>query len=173
MLELVKYPATILNLPANPVVWSVDSVTGFVEHTLHPLLDGMKEVMLKHKGIGLAAPQVGHQIQAFIMISQSRFKDQNSSIIEVINPKILESSEEYQQFNEGCLSAPNIYVEIQRPKEIFVEFQDRHGNIKQAVMTELEAVCFQHEYDHLQGIFYLSRTGRQQRNAALKMLSVK
>lgn len=167
MRSLVTYPDEndILETPTSPIM--------HFDESLHSLLDEMKDIMIRHNGIGLAAPQVGESFSVFIMLSQSRFKGNKIEVIEVINPKILESSQEYQRFDEGCLSAPNIYVEIFRPKEIFVEFQDRNGNIKQAVMIEIEAVCFQHEYDHLQGTFFLDRTSRPQRKAALKILGVK
>lgn len=163
MREIVKYPSLILFQKTHEVL-----EFGVV---LHSLLDEMKEVMIQARGIGLAANQLSDDRSLFIMKSQTKFS--NGEIIEFINPKILDKSKTYQQINEGCLSAPGILLTISRHEEIHVQYQDRYGNIKEGILNGIEAVCFQHEFDHLQGIFFIDKTSRNERRAALKILGLK
>lgn len=162
----------IVNYPALSLFQKTKEVTEF-DSSLHSLLDEMKEIMLEAKGIGLAANQIAEDKSLFIMKSQAVFKDGKGEIIEFINPKILNLSKTYQHINEGCLSTPGLFLTIPRDKEIHVQYQDRYGNIKEGILTGIEAVCFQHEFDHLQGIFFIDRASRNERRAALKILGLK
>lgn len=165
MRKLVKYPDPIL-------LQKTTEVTVF-DSNLHSLLDDMKQIMSEEKGMGLAANQVGESLSIFLMRDQSAFKGKEPEVIEFINPKALNKSEEQQFLNEGCLSATGIYLQIQRHETVHLQYQDRNGNIKEGVVTGVEAVCVQHEMDHLEGIFYFDLVSRPQRKAALKKLGLK
>lgn len=163
MRKIVKYPNPILSIKTK-------EVCNFDEH-LHSVLDEMRLIMEQEKGIGLAANQVNEDLSVFIMKSQTVLG--RGEIIEFNNPKILSTSKTYQQIDEGCLSAPGISLRIQRDKELHVQYQDRYGNIKEGILTEIEAICFQHELDHLNGIFFIDKASRNERRAALKTLGLK
>lgn len=165
MREIVAYPSSILSEQTNEVIE--------FNSDLHSLLDEMSQIMLAALGIGLAANQVGENLSLFIMKAQPAFKDGRNDVIEFINPKILDKSKTYTHINEGCLSAPGVFLSIPRHEEIHVQYQDRYGNIKEGILTGIESICFQHEFDHLQGVFFIEKTSRQQRRAALKTLGLK
>jgi peptide deformylase len=88
-----------------------------------------------------------------------------------INPEILEASEELAVYNEGCLSVPEIYAEVERPARIRARWQDLDGNIHKAEIGGMLATCLQHEMDHLEGIVFLDRISRLKRQMALKKLA--
>lgn len=120
------------------------------------LIAAMYETMSACKGVGLAAPQVGINEQIFVV-------DTGKESFAAINPKILKS-EGRDIMEEGCLSVPQILVEIKRPKIIWVEFTDEENRFVRAKLSGLPAKVFQHEYDHLQGkliLDYLSPKERQ------------
>jgi peptide deformylase len=156
-MKLVLYPDEILSKVC-------EEVTEFNEE-LHKTLDAMRDIMTKNNGIGLAANQVGIQKRFFIM------QDKKGKIWDFINPRILEQ-DGLIQINEGCLSAPGAIVQPVRAQNVTVEAQDRDGNKFTIVAEDIEAVCIQHETDHLNGIFFLSKVNRQQRRAALKKLGL-
>lgn len=158
MLTTVKYPDPILSTPCSAVV--------DFNSELHLLLDEMAKHMISEKGIGLAANQVGHSIRAFVML------DMKGKIWEFINPEIIDK-DDHQQLDEGCLSAPGVYVQVPRAGIITIKAMNRHGEEFKVVCQELEAVCAQHEIDHLDGIFFLSKTSRNQRRQALRSLGIK
>lgn len=115
------------------------------------LIATMFETMEAHKGIGLAAPQVGISEQIFVV-------DTGKETFAVFNPKILKLSGS-EIMEEGCLSIPNIHVNVKRATTVEVEFMDEDNRLIRAKLTGLTAKVFQHEYDHLQGkliIDYLS-----------------
>ncbi|MBQ3426221.1 MAG: peptide deformylase [Clostridia bacterium] len=107
------------------------------------LLDDMYDTMTKAEGVGLAAPQVG-------IIKRAVVIDIGEGRIELINPEIIESSGS-QNGSEGCLSFPGIFGEVERPMNVKVKAQDRHGNEFELEGTELLARAICHECDHLDG----------------------
>lgn len=108
----------------------------------------MLNMMTKHNGIGLAAPQIGLNIRMFVMISEHR----RQRIC--INPEILYRSEEMIADKEGCLSFPGMILKVERPKFITVRYTDLNNQIIEEEMSELKARCFAHELDHLNGICF-------------------
>lgn len=121
------------------------------------LIASMFETMRAQKGIGLAAPQVGINEQIFVV-------DTGKDSLAIINPKILRGIGQ-QPSEEGCLSIPNLHVDITRAKELEVEFWDEEGQPVRAKLSGLLAKVFQHENDHLQGkliIDYLSPADRKE-----------
>jgi peptide deformylase len=130
------------------------------------MLDEMKELMKAENGIGLAANQTGHLLRAFVMI------DQKGKLWEFVNPEIIDKDGTIQ-INEGCLSAPGVFVQVPRAQTITVKALDRNGQEFTVICQDVEAVCVQHEIDHLDGIFYLEKTSRNQRRLAMKQLGLK
>ncbi len=112
---------------------------------LHELLDDMKETMYDAEGLGLAAPQVGI-IRRVVVI------DVGEGFIELVNPEILEMSEETVRGAEGCLSFPGIYGYVTRPKTVKFKAQNRFGEWYEMEVSDLFARCVGHECNHLDGI---------------------
>ena len=124
------------------------SVTEF-DSKLHKLLDDMNETLVESGGVGLAAPQVGILRRVFLV----DVGEEESEIVEFINPEILETDGE-QYGPEGCLSVPGKYGLVKRPYFVKVKAQDRYGEWFEAEGEELIGRCFCHENDHLDGIIY-------------------
>lgn len=154
-MKLEYYPSKYLDMACDPVE--------FFDEVLHKQLDEMKKIMEEHKGLGLAANQVGLNKRMFL------FKDNKGIVHEVINPKI-KSTNGAVSISEGCLSAPDVFVSISRPEDVGFEYQDRNGEWQNALAFGLEARAVLHEYDHLDGIFFLSKVNRQIRRAAIAKL---
>jgi len=126
------------------------AVTAFDEK-LAILLDDMAETLHNAKGVGLAAPQVGILRRAIVIDIQD-----NKGVVELINPEILETSG-IQQGNEGCLSAPGEWCEVDRPAHVVVKAQDRNGGEFTITGDGLMARAMCHEIDHLDGILFTDR----------------
>lgn len=126
------------------------TVTAFDEK-LWVLLDDMAETLHNADGVGLAAPQVGILRRAVVIDIRD-----NKGIVELINPEILESSG-VQQGNEGCLSAPGEWCEVDRPAHVVVKAQDRNGGEFTITGDGLMARALCHEIDHLEGILFTDR----------------
>lgn len=142
-------------------------VTEFNEE-LHELLDTMKDIMVKCNGIGISANQVGSDKKVFIMLEQN-----SKNIIEFINPTIIEIADELLNDQEGCLSAPGIYVPITRPQGVIIDAFNRKGEPFRGVLVDIEARCALHEMEHLEGKNFLEKTNRQNRRLAYKLLGIK
>ena len=115
------------------------------------LANRMHAFMRDNDAIGLAAPQIGISRRVFVMqVGELAFN--------CFNPKILESSDELITFEEGCLSFPDEFLTITRPKTIKVQYQDHTGAEIIKVLKDIVSICFQHELDHLNGIVFHDRT---------------
>ena len=129
---------------------------------LENLTQDMLETMYDAPGIGLAAPQIGVMSQVFVM--DCAIKDEKPNPLILINPSILWHSEETSVHSEGCLSIPEQYEEVTRPKSVKVSFQNVKGVVSEMLFEGMEATCSQHEIDHLNGklfIDYLSNLKRK------------
>jgi len=147
------YPDEILRQVCEPVARVDDSV--------QQLLDDLGESMYAHQGVGLAAPQIGVSRRAVVVDVAPR--DEESQLIELVNPRVVEFSEETIDFEEGCLSLPDEAEMVTRPGRVVVEALDRRGKPFTVEAEGLLAVALQHEIDHLDGrlfIDYLSRLKR-------------
>ncbi|MDR0818918.1 MAG: peptide deformylase [Oscillospiraceae bacterium] len=132
-------------------------VTDF-DARLHQLLDDLKETNDVNEGMGLAAPQVGVLRRVFVVTDISGAEDIS---IEFINPEILELSEEREEAAEGCLSVPNIWAMVERPKYVKVKALDRHGVPFELDITDnYLSRAVQHEIDHLNGNLFTQQAGR-------------
>ena len=126
---------------------SIDEIT----EDIISLSERMKVKMVEWNGIGLAAPQVGHNIR-LIVIRLSTGKIQ-----EMINPRISWTSEIRKKTQEGCLSIPDELMWIDRPSKVRVKFQTQEGEFKYWCLSKMDARVFLHEYDHLEGILMTER----------------
>ncbi len=126
---------------------SIDEIT----EDIIQLSERMKEKMIQWSGIGLAAPQVGHNIRLIII------RLSNGKIQEMINPRISWTSDERVKIEEGCLSIPDKSIWIDRPSKVRVKFQTQEGEFKYWCLNKMDARVFLHEYDHLEGILMTER----------------
>ena len=148
VLDILRYPDSRLHTVAKPVK--------VVDDAVRRLVADMAETMYDAPGIGLAATQVNvHQRVIVIDVSEAR-----DDLNVFINPEILASSTESKVYEEGCLSVPGIYDEVERPDRVTVKALDQDGNEFVTEADGVLAVCLQHEIDHLNGkvfVQYLSR----------------
>ncbi len=126
------------------------------------LKENMVNFMIKNKGIGLSASQIGMDAQVFVM-----GENKESSVL-VINPVVLQHTEETVTDIEGCLSFPNIFLKIKRPKEILAKWYDENLKEVSTKITGYSAKCFLHEWDHLQGITFKDRVSKLKWDFAVK-----
>ncbi len=130
---------------------------------LRTLVDDMLETMYEAPGIGLAAPQIG-VLDRLIVLDCAKEKDETPRPLIMFNPQVIEASDELSTYEEGCLSIPEQYAEVERPAEVTVQWIDRNGNEQRETFADLWATCVQHEIDHLNGklfIDYLKPLKRQ------------
>ena len=144
-MELVYFPSDILTRTVQTV--NIED-PGFDPIEMKKL---MVDKMLSSNGIGLSANQVNVDHQLFVMGNN----EASSSIC--INPTVLQHTEDTVVDFEGCLSFPNIFVQVKRPKEVLVEYHDENLELKRQHLTGYQVKVFLHEYDHLQGICYKDR----------------
>jgi peptide deformylase len=157
----------ILTAP-DPRLKVVSEPVAKVDAEIRTLVDDMIETMYGADGIGLAAIQVGVPKRVLVMdIDQ---KDGKKNPKAYINPKILWASEEMATFEEGCLSVPEIWDEVERPAKIRAEYLDRDGKRHEIEAEGLLATCLQHEMDHLDGILFVDHLSKLKRSMALKKL---
>ncbi len=124
---------------------------------LHKLLDAMYPIMIDTNGIGLAAIQVGHAIQALILnIPDEDGEQPKENLMEIINP-VVTSQKGESIYQEGCLSVPSFYEDISRYETISVNYQDRDGNTKTLEADGLLSIAIQHEMDHLIGVLFIDK----------------
>jgi len=128
-------------------------------------IERMGRLMHDSLGIGLAAPQVGVAHRLFVYRVEP-----DSPVQAVVNPDIEWSSREKEIFEEGCLSLPNVHVDVERPLHVRVRAQDAFGEPIVIEASGLEARVIQHETDHLDGVLILDRTSREQRKEAMRAL---
>lgn len=135
-----------------------------VDDDLRTLMDDMVETMYAADGIGLAAIQIGVDKRVIVMdLSENRDAPRY-----FVNPVITPLTEETRPYNEGCLSIPEVYEQIERPARVKVEYLDYDGNKREEIAEDLFAVCIQHEMDHLEGVLFIDYLSRLKRDRAVK-----
>ena len=152
LLEILEFPDPRLRTRAAPV----DTVTEITRK----LIEDMFETMYNAPGIGLAATQVNVHQRILVM----DVSEENDRPLVFINPDITARSEALEDYDEGCLSVPGFFEPVTRPQEVTVTALDRNGDAFNQTLSGLEAVCLQHEIDHLNGklfVDYLSPLKRQ------------
>ncbi len=139
-----------------------------VDDSLRALMDDMLETMYKAPGIGLAAIQVGVPLRVIVMDLAG--EDEEKLPRYFVNPEILDPSEDSSVYEEGCLSVPEFYEEVERPARCRVKFLDYDGNPQILDAEGLLATCIQHEMDHLEGVLFIDHLSRLKRDRILKKL---
>jgi peptide deformylase len=160
MLKLVTHPNTILD--------TVLQDFNFDNPIMDPLQleEEMVKIMIESNGIGLAANQVGINARVFVIHCQN-LKDVYTPFA-VFNPKIIAVSPEEELGEEGCLSFPNMFLTVKRPEHAIVEFLDRNNNKHIIRLDGIDARCFLHECDHLDGVCFTKYVSKLKLQMAIK-----
>ena len=154
----------ILTVP-HPVLKQVSKPADQVDDALRALLDDMLETMYAAPGIGLAAVQVGVPKRVIVM-DLTREEEQRGPRY-FVNPEITWRSEETVPYEEGCLSVPEIYDEVERPARVKLKYLNYQGEAVEEEAEGLFAVCIQHEMDHLEGVLFIDHLSRLKRERAV------
>jgi peptide deformylase len=150
------------------VLKQVSAKVETVDDDLRALMDDMLETMYAAPGIGLAAVQVGVPKRVIVM-DLARGEDPPAPQY-FVNPEILWASEETQPYEEGCLSVPDIYDEVERPARVRLRYLNYQGEQVEEAAEGLYAVCIQHEMDHLEGVLFIDYLSRLKRERAVKQV---
>jgi peptide deformylase len=164
----------ILEAP-DPRLRTISTPVETIDDDLQTLIDDMFETMYDAPGIGLAAIQVGVPKRVLVIDLQDRESDEEDAPIVrnpmvFINPQILQGSDQLSVYNEGCLSVPDQYAEVERPATVRASWMDREGRIHEQTLEGLLATCLQHEMDHLEGVLFIDHLSRLKRDMVLKKL---
>ena len=154
----------ILTVP-DPVLKQVSKRVDAVTDATRALMDDMLETMYAAPGIGLAAVQIGEPVRVIVMdLAKEGDKPEPRYFV---NPEILESNDEKQTYEEGCLSVPDFYDEVERPNRVKLRYLNYQGEQIEEWAEGLYAVCIQHEMDHLQGTLFIDHLSRLKRSYAI------
>jgi peptide deformylase len=156
--EILTVPDPRLKLKSQPVET--------VDDELRALMDDMLETMYAAPGIGLAAIQIGVPKQVIVMDLAREGEEKQPRYF--VNPEILWASEETQPYEEGCLSIPEFYDEVERPARVKLRYLNYQGETVEEDAEGLFAVCIQHEMDHLNGVLFIDHLSRLKREQAIK-----
>ena len=177
----------ILEVP-DPRLKTVSTPVEIFDEDLKTLVADMFETMYAAHGIGLAAIQVGEPLRVLVIDLQEPDEDAEPEVCHAhggeehthqpvkndprvfVNPEILQPSDDFQTYQEGCLSVPEIYADVDRPARCRVRWQDLEGKVHEEDMEGMLAVCIQHEMDHLEGVLFIDHLSRLKRQMVLKKL---
>ena len=155
---------TILTVP-DPTLKLVSKDVARVDDALRALMDDMLETMYAAPGIGLAAIQVGEPVRVIVMDLAREGEPPAPQYF--VNPQIVWASEETAPFEEGCLSVPEIFDEVERPARVKLSYLNYQGETVEEDAEGLYAVCIQHEMDHLNGVLFIDHLSRLKRDRAV------
>ena len=158
--DILKIPDKRLRLASEPVKR--------VDAGIRALADNMFETMYDAPGIGLAAIQIG--VAKCVVVMDLSKKDEAQAPQVFINPEITWRSEETSTHEEGCLSIPDYYEEVERPQRVKVKYLDLHGKEHEIEADGLFATCLQHEIDHLDGVLFVDHISALKRGMILRKL---
>lgn len=161
VLPIITAPDPRLKVACEPVAK--------VDATIAKLMDDMLDTMYLAPGIGLAAPQVG--VTKRILVVDISSKDGPRAPLRMVNPEIVWRSEELAVYEEGCLSLPEQYADVERPAKIRFRFLDETGTPQEHEAEGLLATCIQHELDHLDGIIFVDHLSALKRRMILRKLT--
>ncbi|MBU6234215.1 MAG: peptide deformylase [Alphaproteobacteria bacterium] len=156
----------VIVLP-NPVLRQKANAVTRVDDAVRAQMKKMVETMYAHEGVGLAANQVA-MLNRIIVIDTARREHDTPNPIAMANPEIVWKSEETWDYKEGCLSIPQMYADVVRPKFIKVRYVDEKNQLQEMDAGGLAATCIQHEVDHLDGILFIDHLSRLKRDTLLK-----
>ena len=149
----------------HPTLRTKSTEVDVVDDEIREILDEMVETMRKANGVGLAANQVDIPKRFFVLEVENKVK-------KIVNPEIIESSDEIIEYEEGCLSIPGIYKKVNRPSEIKVKYLNEKGEEVIEELKEMWARAFQHELDHLDGVLFIDRISVLNKRLIFKKLEL-
>ncbi len=155
----------IVKLP-DPVLKQLSQPVERVDDELRALVGDMLQTMYDAPGIGLAAVQVG--IPRRLLVVDLAKEDKPKDPHAFINPEIIWSSDETSVYEEGCLSIPDVFYDVERPAEVKVRYIDEQGKPQEMHCTGLMATCIQHEIDHLNGVLFIDHLSRLKRTMVVR-----
>jgi len=173
-----------LIIAPNPLLKQVSKPVEKVDDELRQFMDNMLHTMYFEAGLGLAAVQVGVLKRVLVMDVEYETEDhhhhdhhdcqgvhvKNTNPLFLVNPEIVEKSEDLSSYHEGCLSFPGARAEVVRPTEVLVKFIDYHGEKKTMLMEGILATCVQHEIDHLNGVTFIDHISKLKRDVVLNKM---
>ncbi len=162
----------IITLP-DPLLRKASAPVERVDDELRALIDDMLETMYDAPGIGLAAVQIAVPRRLIVMDIKYRKPDEEGGEvapepIAMVNPEIVSLGEEMRLHEEGCLSIPEFYAEVERPSQVTVRYLDREGKQQERVCEDILATVVQHEVDHLNGKLFIDYISRLKRDRVIK-----
>lgn len=157
-LPIILYPDPILRQTASPVER--------VDDALKTLAENMLETMYAAPGVGLAAPQVGLSLRLFVMDPAKKEDERNPCVL--INPEILQRGEGKRVYEEGCLSMPEIFADIERPASVLLRYVGADGELREEWFEGHAATVAQHEIDHLEGVMFIDHVSRLKRDMLIR-----
>ena len=155
----------ILTVP-DPVLKQRSLPVEAVDDSVRVLMDDMLETMYAAPGIGLAAIQIGVPKRVIVMDLARESEEPQPRYF--VNPEIVDANDELLPYEEGCLSVPDIYDEVERPSRVRVRYLNYQGELVEEVAEGLYAVCIQHELDHLNGVLFIDHLSRLKRQRAIQ-----
>lgn len=155
----------ILVLP-DPRLRGVADPIEKIDGEIKTLAADMLETMYDAPGIGLAATQVG-EMKRIVVMDLAKEGEPAAPLV-MINPEILKFSADTVTTEEGCLSIPELYYDVERPAEVTVRYTDLDGKVQEVEAKDRLAICVQHELDHLDGVLYIDYLSRLKRDRVLK-----
>lgn len=158
MLPIITHPDTRLRLQSERIE--------DIDTSVRELVENMFESMYQTAGFGLAAIQVAVPKRLVVMDLAQKEGERDPQVF--INPEILSFGDEIAPYHEGCLSLPDLYIDVDRPTTVRVRYQDLSGKMHEHDADGLLARCFQHELDHLDGLLITDRVSRLKREMALR-----
>jgi peptide deformylase len=158
----------IVTVP-DPVLKQVSKPVEKVDDALRELMDDMLETMYDAPGIGLAAIQVG--VPKRVLVMDIATEEEGRMPRYFVNPEIFWESEELSSYQEGCLSVPESFGDVDRPAEVKVRYLDYKGEAREIHATGLLATCIQHEMDHLNGVLFIDHLSRMKRDMIVRKLT--
>ena len=163
-MNIVYHPNKFLDIKSSAFDLTNDKIDNY--NDIEQFESDMIKLMVGNRGIGLAANQIGITKRFFAIGSDTFDKIQKPVIM--WNPEIENESEEKTLDIEGCLSFPNVFLQVLRPKKVDVKWQDKNGTTMRSTLDNYESKCFQHELDHLNGITFNKRVSKLKWDMALK-----
>ncbi|GJL99760.1 MAG: peptide deformylase [Methyloligella sp.] len=157
--EIITIPDPVLRENCSPI----EDITP----ELKMLMQDMLETMYDAPGVGLAAPQINIPIRLIVMDAAQKEDDEKEPII-MINPKILSSSDDLSVYEEGCLSIPEYFAEVERPAIVKVGYRDEEGKEQERECEGLLGTVVQHEIDHLDGVLFIDYLSKLRRDRVIK-----
>ena len=149
-----------LRVLGDPILREETKPVTVITEEIRRLVDDMFETMYAARGIGLAAPQVGRTERLCVV-------DVDEEPLVLINPEILEASRATEKAEEGCLSIPDVYGDVERPATVRIRAMDREGNVYERDASGLLARCMQHEIDHLHGRMFIDYLSMLKKRSAM------